>query len=302
MKNLEECLEILNKEGILVLDNFLPESTIQNMQQAINVKFKTMRWNDVDGYEKTEKYRHFVFDLLTLEQGFVDAALQPDLQALAKSFLGDQYTLVEARACRSLPVNSEFHGWHSSAWYDRDILADDDEIPKELKLVVYLSDVKNGGFQYLKGTHRQYHPNGIVDESDLFKYPNLGKCHITGKAGTAILYDSSGLHNMEHIPVIDPRIAVFMNYRDPSIKVQEEDIKYYRYHPLILNAAFLGGLTQEDKRILGFGDHSNYIPNYERPEKFGIFQSAVSKSYDTLMLTNNISSRVIDKVKKHIDI
>ena len=302
MENVEELFGILNKDGVVVIDDYLSAESMEKIQQALAVKFKAMRWNDVDGYEKTEAYRHFVFDILTIEQGFVDAALHNVTQELAKRYLGEDYCLVEARACRSMPVEKEFHGWHSSAWYDRQAIENDEEIPRELKLVLYISDVKSGGFQYLKGTHRQYHPEGIVDESELFKYPNSGKVHITGKAGTAILYDSSGIHNMEHIPVKEPRIAAFLNYRDPNIKVQPEDIEYYRYHPLILNSAFLGGLSAEDKRVLGFGDKTNYIPNYERPDKYSVFQKTLGKTYDALMLSDNISKRVIAKVKKHIDL
>ena len=46
--------------------------------------------------------------------------------------------------------------------------------------------------------------------------------------------------------------------------LQQEDVEYYRYHPLLLNAAFLGGVTAEDQRILGFGNQTNYRPGYVR--------------------------------------
>ena len=46
--------------------------------------------------------------------------------------------------------------------------------------------------------------------------------------------------------------------------LQREDVDYYRYHPLLLNAAFLGNLTKEDERILGFGDKRNYQENFLR--------------------------------------
>ncbi len=43
---------------------------------------------------------------------------------------------------------------------------------------------------------------------------------------------------------------------------------YYRYHPLLLNAALLGGLDTEDYRILGFGDKTNYKPDFARPPAY----------------------------------
>ena len=78
-----------------------------------------------------------------------------------------------------------------------------------------------------------------------------------GPAGSAFLFDTSGTHR-QGVPMLEPRQAVFYNYHDPDVPLQQEDIDYYRYHPLLLNAAFLGGLSPEDQRILGFGNKTNY--------------------------------------------
>ncbi len=47
-------------------------------------------------------------------------------------------------------------------------------------------------------------------------------------------------------------------------RLQPEDVEYYRYHPLLLNAAFLGDLSKEHERILGFGDKRNYQEHFVR--------------------------------------
>ncbi len=39
----------------------------------------------------------------------------------------------------------------------------------------------------------------------------------------------------------------FYCYHDPALPLQQEDIEYGRYHPLLLNAAFLGGLSSEQQ-------------------------------------------------------
>jgi hypothetical protein len=67
--------------------------------------------------------------------------------------------------------------------------------------------------------------------------------------------------------LLEPRQAIFYAYHDPGVPLQQEDVDYYRYHPLLLNAAFLGDLSAEDQRILGFGDKRNYQPAFVRAAK-----------------------------------
>ena len=73
-------------------------------------------------------------------------------------------------------------------------------------------------------------------------------------------FDTSGIHR-QGVPMLEARQALFYNYHhDPSVPLQPDDVKYYRYHPLLLNAAFLGNLSAEDMGIFGFGNKANYPP------------------------------------------
>src|SRR4030095_3165842 len=161
------------------------------------------------------------------------------------------------------PTKKEFHGWHGDSCYDQTVGS---EIPKEVKLALYLTDVESGGFAYIKGSHQKRHPK-LLPERELPLIPENSLLHITGPAGSAFIFDTSGLHR-QSTPVLEARQAVFFNYHDPAIPLQPEDIDYYRYHPLILNAAFLGNLTDEDRRILGFGDQRNYQHGFVRQKRY----------------------------------
>src|SRR5882724_1764456 len=103
-----------------------------------------------------------VNDVLTLDQGFVDAALHPDITSTLRSYLGAKYELVGAKGWLSLPTKRNFHGWHADAWYDQVRVTD--RIPREVKLAIYLTDVKSGAFVYVKGTHGQRHPQPLTRE------------------------------------------------------------------------------------------------------------------------------------------
>ncbi len=267
----DNLLERLDEDGIVVVPDLLSPNQLAGMQRAFASRLKRLRWNDFDGYEQTELYRHMVQDVLTLDQGFVDAALNPTVKQVLDRYLGQSYELTEAKGWKSIPTKRDFHGWHGDAWYEQE---KGTEIHREVKLAIYLTDVCSGAFNYIKGSHRKQHPR-MVKNSELKEVPGSQIIELLGKAGTAFMFDTSGIHR-QGTPMLEPRQAVFYNYHDPSISLQLEDLDYYRYHPLLLNAAFLGELSSDDQRILGFGRKTNYIPAFERAERHRLLQ-AVSR-------------------------
>lgn len=284
----------LEEHGIVILPNFVSGVPLADMQRAFALCLKRMRWNDFDGYEKTERYRHMVQNVLTLDQGFVDVALHPVVKNTLRDYIGPKFELVEAKGWLSLPTTENFHGWHGDAWYDQSVV---DTPQREVKLALYLTDVNSGAFNYLKGTHGQIHPSLHSEPYVAKTYADSELVRAVGSAGTAVLFDTSGIHRQE-CPILEPRHAVFLNYHDPSVPLQDEDVRYYRYHPLILNAAFLGDQTDEDRRILGFGNKKNYVPGYERRPRHERFQNAMASVYDYKLRFDRLSGRVRRKLKR----
>ncbi|HVS83782.1 MAG TPA: phytanoyl-CoA dioxygenase family protein [Pyrinomonadaceae bacterium] len=248
----------LETNGIVVLPNLLNSEQLGGMQKAFDARLRRMRWNNFDGYDKTERFRHMIEDVLLLDQGFLDLALHPLVKQILNRYLGADYELTEAKGWKSLPTRRDFHGWHGDAWYDQSATK---EIHREIKLAMYLTDVRSGAFNFVKGSHRQQHPrlvkNDEVKDAQIFE--------VRGPAGTAFLFDTSGIHR-QGVPMLETRQALFYNYHDPGVPLQQEDLITYRYHPLLLNAAFLGNLSDEDRRILGFGNKTNFVPAFERQD------------------------------------
>lgn len=283
----EKITAELTEKGVVVVPDLLSRQQLAGMQEAFEVPLKRLRWNSYDGYEKTEPYRHMIEDVLTLHQGFVDVALHPLVKGVLRNYLGDRYELVEAKGWKSIPTKRDFHGWHGDAWYDQN---DAREIPKEIKLAVYLSDVKSGAFNYIQGSHRKQHPR-MVRAHELTSVKQSDVVELTGPAGTAFLFDTSGIHR-QGVPMLEPRRAIFYNYHDPEVRLQREDVEHYRYHPLILNAAFLGKLSSEDQRILGFGNSSNFYPAFDDPTKPSLLHKLFSKAHDLNLHYNKLVERV----------
>ena len=275
MPSPDELLEILQRDGVAAIPRFIAGDRLQRMQRAMESVLERLRLNNIDGYEKTEQLRDMVEHPLLLEQGFVDIGLDPNVLEVARRYVGPKFQLVEAKGWRSRVTKGRGHGWHGDSWYDQTAIRE--RIPPEIKLGLYLTDVTSGGFAYVKGTHRKYTPR-LISAKDVDPGWAPASELFNGAAGTAILFDTSGIHR-QSMPILQERIALFYCYHDASMPLQSEDVEYNRYHPLLLNAAFLGGLTTEQQRVLGFGDQRQFFAGYKRqvanPLMHNIFNSVL---------------------------
>jgi Phytanoyl-CoA dioxygenase (PhyH) len=288
-----ELTQQLERHGIALLSNLVRGGQLAGMRRAFAARLKRLRFNDVDGYEMTERYRHMVQDVLTLDQGFVDAALDRRVTEAVREYVGPNVELCEAKGWKSLPTLRDFHGWHGDMWYDQTKV---DYIPREVKLGIYLTDVCSGAFKYVRGSHGKQHPRNF-QRSEADRIDSKDIMEVLGPAGSAFLFDTSGIHR-QSIPILEERHAVFFNYHDPGVPLQAEDIDYYRYHPLLLNAAFLGNLSEEDHKILGFGNKTNYIPCFERQTNYRGFHRLMSRSFRATVVMGEYWRRAWAKVKR----
>lgn len=283
----------LETNGIVVLPNLLNSEQLGGMQKAFEARLRRMRWNNIDGYHKTERFRHMIEDVLLLDQGFLDLALHPLVKQILTRYLGTDYELTEAKGWKSLPTQRDFHGWHGDAWYDQ---TNETKIHREIKLAMYLTDVRTGAFNFIKGSHDKQHPRQVKNhEVEHFQAAEFAE--LTGSAGTAFLFDTSGIHR-QGVPMLEPRQAIFYNYHDPRVRLQQEDVSYYRYHPLLLNAAFLGDLSSEDQRILGFGNKTNYQPAFERQARIPLGYHAFSAVFSAQLRVRELRDRIAARLRR----
>jgi hypothetical protein len=165
-----------------------------------------------------------------------------------------------------------------------------------VKLGLYLTDVRSGAFTYVKGSHGKQAPRTVRKEELADVAPD-DILEVKGPAGTAVLFDTSGIHR-QGVPILEPRNAVFLNYHHPGVPLQREDVEYYRYHPLLLNAAFLGGLDEEDRRILGFGDKTHYQEDFERAGHHRLFRGAVRRLFDAKLFLGDVGRRLGARLRR----
>jgi len=108
---------------------------------------------------------------------------------------------------------------------------------------------------------------------------------------------SPGIHR-QGAPILEPRQAIFFNYHDPQVRLDQENITYYRYHPLVLNAAFLGNLSAEDQRILGFGNKTNFQPAFEQRARTPIGYKTVSATISAQLRIEYLTERINARLRR----
>lgn len=283
----------LEANGLVVLPNLFSAVQLREMQDAFEARLCRLRWNNFDGYQRTELYRHMVEDVLMLAQGFVDLAIHPLVKGILNRYLGSSYRLTEAKGWRSLATKRDFHGWHGDMWYDK---RTETTIHREIKLGMYLTEVRSGAFNVIRGSHCRQHPHNLRKE-EVRALPLSELVELKGPAGTVFMFDTSIIHR-QGLPMLEPRRAIFYAYHDPKIPLQEEDIAYNRYHPLYLNAAFLGNLSPDDQRVLGFGDKSNSQPRFVRPDAPQFFYSLLNASQEARLRFEEIYERLKGRLQK----
>ena len=98
--------------------------------------------------------------------------------------------------------------------------------------------------------------------------------------------------------MLEERQACFFNYHNPRVALQQEDVDYYRYHPLLLNAAFLGDLSEEDERILGFGNKTNFRPAFTREASPSLFYLALTHGYNAELKVKKLKEMIAARLKR----
>lgn len=246
----DALLHDLERDGIVALPPMLEPEALAGLQDSFERVLEQPAFNTWCGYEQNEKWRLLVENALTVDPAVVRLALNPLLKSVLRRYIGPGFALTEARGWKTIQTTTEFHGWHNDAWYDEGAV-EAQQRPREIKLAMYLTDVESGHFSYIPGSHKPAGPARHWSPREV--EPMLDRRRdMLGKAGTAFLFDTAGIHR-QTTPVLKPRNVLFLNFHSPSIRIQALDREYGRYQPLLLNAAFLPPMDDEDRTILGFG-------------------------------------------------
>lgn len=188
----------LRKNGFFTIDNFLSDEECASLIKIIDKNVnKDFCWRDK--YDSDIR----IFGIENIAPPFKKMFYKHDLYNIYKKYIS-RNTLYETKMAAKMTFSKKNLG--SGGGWHRDTVN-----VRQMKFILYLSDVTedNGCFQYIPGSHKNNNKfesakilrssiipqRYSVEDVDLIvKKLNLKVNSITGKKGTLLVVDTSGLH------------------------------------------------------------------------------------------------------------
>lgn len=258
MNLLQEHINEIKKEGYTELENIISPEDLKIIQKAIESPLNKPHVNGHRGYILDGNIRYLA-DTLTYGKEILDFYTNPKIVEICDNYSGDNVHLSNYRIYRTLPNEKYKMPWHidnktdvyneKSECFETNIVRSD----KGLIVIMYLSDVDDGGFQIVKGSHlwscKSSDPPEVFDEfEDKFKDDVI--TFNNRPAGTIVAYDYRCIHRAKPYKGGRVRTSLFGQYSPSRMPTGE---------PILLNARDINELTSIQKRVLNFGKNPSTL-------------------------------------------
>ena len=222
----------------------------------------------------------FLCHMFAVSRSFVKFSTHPRFFQLFDQILEGNYRL---KAHRYYETYGGHHmQWHTDNKRDR-VFA---HIPG-LIVIAYLSDVEDGEFQFVRGSHKWSAKMGYSDYTNQFVEQD---CHsdilsFKGPKGTLIIYDAQCIHRAKPTKKGSFVRKSILFQVDGALDAGE---------PLLINPEYIHNLDERTKRYLGFGQPSgiSLYPQTDLSTMPLSRQSEVFRHYISRLLPRQFKSKV----------
>ena len=238
---IESVVKEINENGYFAFENALSSEAICKIEKEAKTNLN-INHNKISGVYYDKQY--FFTNLLTVSKTFYGFVTSEFVLNTCEKYLGNSFRLKAFRYYET--YGGKHMQWHTDNKTDKNIA----NIPG-LIFIFYVSDVENGQFQYIKGSHNWSGKKAYSDYSDDFinkNYKDKIKNFKLPK-GSLIIYNTYGIHRAE--PVINK------NFIRKSVFFQV-DSETENSEPIILNTKFVNEMNDKIQMFLGFGKTSDY--------------------------------------------
>ena len=257
LESTQEALESIKQKGYVELKNIFSQEKVEKVNQIIESPLNRPSINGSKGYIRKNNIR-FLFATLSWGREIIELYTHPAVIRLIDEYVGEPVHLSNFRIYRTFPSRYERMAWHvdnkfedydeKSGTFTTHLALHD----KGIIMIMYLSDVEDGGFQIVEGSHlwsfkepKETWDDREKDFSDkIVTFNNRPK-------GTTIIYDYRCVHRAKpYQGTRQIRTSLFGQFSPSFMPVGE---------PILLNARDIDQLNDLQKRVLKVGE----IPSSE---------------------------------------
>lgn len=249
-KNIIDVTLILNdlkNKGFATIESFLDLDTINEIENDTTKNRYSLNKNSLSGiYYETQYY---FINLLAESKKCYDFCTSKLVIDLCKEYLGNIFRL---RALRYYETMSGHNmKWHTDNKEGREL-----KNFKGLIFIIYISDVYEGEFQFIEGSHKfkeKFDSPEFNNETIESKYSQLIRSLKMPK-GSIVIYDTTGIHRAKSFKN-NNFVRKSLYFQIDATNESSEEI--------LINAKFLNNINQDIEKLLGFGKESG-LPVYPK--------------------------------------
>jgi hypothetical protein len=245
-KKKSHIINELNTKGYFVIKGAF-KKTARNIFNDATFSRINLNNNKISGVYSDNQY--FFTNLLCVSSSFYDFVTSNFVLQVCKKYLGNKFRLKAMRYYETF--SNHYMQWHTDNKTDEGFAKN-----RGIIFILYVSDVYEGEFQYIEGSHLwsvnercndysdQYIANNFASKIKSFKLP----------MGSLIIYNTYGIH----------RAKTYSNNKFVRKSVFfQVDNKINNSEPVIINTKFLKNINNDISMLFGFGKKQDYkiFPN-----------------------------------------
>jgi hypothetical protein len=229
-------------DGVFSMQGALTREFLAAIENDVAQSGFGLNVNNVHGVHFGRQY--YVSHMLAVSQSFYGFCTHPKVLEVCSHVLGDTFRLKAQRYY-------ETYGGHVMRWHtDNKTDGGFAQIPG-LIFIAYVSDVEDGEFQYIRGSHAWSGAKAYNEyDSDWIEEEHRGRIlGFKGARGTIVIYDTYGIHRAK--PVSRSAFARKSLFFQVDGNVDDGE-------PILLKTEFVNRIDDRLKQYLGFGKPSEY--------------------------------------------
>ena len=243
--NSKSVSEEIVKNGFFSFDNALSDDFLNKIIQDVEDCGLALNKNNIAGVYWKNGKQFFLTHMLAVSKTFFNYCTNSKVFEICTNYIGNEFRL------KALRYYENFGGqkmeWHSdNRVYKEGKDAGTNTKTKGLIFLAYITDVEDGEFQYIKGSHNLSKDSEFNDYSTDYINKKFSKDIVSFKKpkGSIVIYNTHGIHRAK--PTKNKKLvrkSLFFQV-DKETNMSE---------PILIKTEFIQQLDNQMKVYLGFG-------------------------------------------------